>query len=196
MSKLARLSKVLFLVGLICFFTESLYGAQFVVFRIDVDGKRAFQGGTGRVPGEPYIDVLRLKVPRAGIRLAENSPVARDTTGDVNLQGDIVFSFGDLPDMRLTHLRLIYDREDRRGMYIDGFYYDWKLHPDDAATIVAYYKGFEKRGSFSPRSLTALFALPLIAIALVWGTVRVLCVIAKSKKTRTALGDRETLSGL
>ncbi len=78
---------------------------------------------------------------------------------------------------------------------IDGFLLRRETTSHDAATIVSYYKGFEKR-EFSPRSLTALFALPLIAIVLSWGTVRSFVSSRKAKNLEPHSVIRETLSGL
>ncbi len=113
---------------------------RFWWFDIHVDGKPAFAGGLGMSDRNAPLTVAR-QLHRAVIHLGSDSSLDENTGGDVTLKGDVVFSFPDLPKLHFKQLRLIYRRDPLRDSgWVVGGYFDWHLHPDDAAMIIRRYE--------------------------------------------------------
>lgn len=111
-------------------------------FYISVDGKPAFTGGVGVFGEFSPLDHLESSV-KGGVQLGTDSFLDENTSGDITLTGDVVFRDQEHPPLHMQRLRLVYDRHlaDRlSGTTVAGGYYDWRLHPDDAAFIVSHYR--------------------------------------------------------
>jgi len=109
-------------------------------FHIELNGHRMFVGDTDQPGTHTYTEILKSQLGSADIRLEENSMFQGNRAANVSLNGQILFSIGDLPKMRVQKLRLIYHPENReQGQYSNG----WKIHPEDASSIVAYFETVE-----------------------------------------------------
>ncbi|MBL8809509.1 MAG: hypothetical protein JNM43_04970 [Planctomycetaceae bacterium] len=111
-------------------------------FYISVDGKPAFTGGVGVFGEYSPLDHLESSV-KGGVQLGTDSFLDENISGDITLTGDVVFRDQEHPPLHMKQLRLVYDRHlaDRlSGTTVAGGYYDWRLHPDDAAFIVSHYR--------------------------------------------------------
>ena len=111
-------------------------------FYISVDGKPAFTGGVSVFGEYSPLDHLESSV-KGGVQLGTDSFLDEDTSGDITLTGDVVFRDQEHSPLHMKRLRLVYDRHlaDRlSGTTVAGGYYDWRLHPDDAAFIVSHYR--------------------------------------------------------
>lgn len=119
---------------------NSAQAMRFWWFDIQVDGKPAFAGGLGMSDRNSPLTVVR-ELRRAGIQLGSDSSLDKNTSGDVTLKGDVVFSFPDLPKLHFKQLRLIHKLDPFRDKgSVAGGYFDWHLHPDDAAMIIKRYE--------------------------------------------------------
>ncbi len=156
-------------------------------FYISVDGKPAFTGGSG-VTGEfSPLDHLETSV-RGGVQRGVDSFLGEDAAGDITLTGDVVFRDQQHPPFHMTQLRLVYEKDmaDRlSGTTVAGGYYDWRLHPEDAALIVAHYRNSEKTVTTNRRSKVVGLILVPAAIAI---------FVIFSGKWRRLKDQRESLS--
>ncbi len=113
--------------------------ARFWHLYISVDGKPAFRGGTGASPFDNELDTF----VQAGIQLGPDSLFDETAIGDLELTGDVVFRAEERSPIHMQRLRLVYKKDMATRLsgttVVDG-YYDWRLHPDDAAAIAAHYR--------------------------------------------------------
>lgn len=132
---------VVVLVGWVTMPTRAVAGGYWRFF-ISVDGKPAFTGGIG-VGGEfSPLDHLESSV-QGGVQLGTDSFLDENTSGDITLNGDVVFRDQVHAPLHMKRLRLVYDRHEadrQSGTTVAGGYYDWRLHADDAALIVSHYR--------------------------------------------------------
>ena len=109
-------------------------------FYIELDDQSMFVGDTYQPGSKTCTEIVRSQIRAANVQVAEKSMFRGNRGSDVTLNGRILFSIGDLPKMRLRKIRLIYYPQNREhGQYSNG----WKLHPDDASAIAAYYEKIE-----------------------------------------------------
>lgn len=137
--------------------THSAFAGGFWRFYISVDGKPAFTGGIG-VFGE-YSPLDHLESSVAGVvQLGTDSYLDENTKGDVTLTGDVVFRDQHHPPLHMKQIRLVYRPDESfraSGGTVAGGFYDWRLHPDDAAFIVRHYRGSVEPADASPLPKTS-----------------------------------------
>lgn len=132
--------------------TPSAFAGGFWRFFISVDGKPAFTGGIGVFGEYRPLDHLESSV-KGVVQLGTDSYLDENTTGDVTLTGDVVFRDQDHPPLHMKQIRLVYHPDESlraSGGTVAGGFYDWRLHPDDAAFIVAHYRGSVAPADASP----------------------------------------------
>lgn len=168
-------------IALIIFITanQQAFAGGYWRFFISVDGKPSFTGGTG-VNGEySPIDHLESSVRYGRVQLGTESYLDEKTSGDITLTGDIVFRDQEHPPLHMKNLRLIYDPSmlDRQaGTTVAGGYYDWRLHPDDAAFIIAHYRKQDESANQPPMMLRLGVILTLALGVTLFGTTLLLFV--------------------
>ena len=138
-------------------------------FYISVDGKPAFTGGVGVFGDFSPLDHLESSV-KGGVQLGTDSYLNENTSGDITLTGDVVFRDQQHPPLHMKQLRLVYERDESdrlNGNFVAGGYYDWRLHPDDAAFIVTHYRR-EANPAAAIRMATVLGAIAVAGVVSVW----------------------------
>jgi hypothetical protein len=133
---------VLVFVASLCLAVRTANGGFPEPFYINVDGRRTFVGDTDQPNSQTFTSILQSQLKNARIKFENHSKLFENRSTDISLAGSITFSIGDLPDMRLSTLRLIYTPE-VPSKFGPPEGWDWKLHPEDASAIIDYYKKIE-----------------------------------------------------
>lgn len=111
---------------------------RFWWFDITRDGKPAFSGGIGMSDDTPPREVLASAVRDGRLQPSRETVLTeQELSGDVTLEGEIVFSFPELEPVTLSRLRIVHDPEPRTPG--KSGYFDWRLHSEDAKAIIGLY---------------------------------------------------------